>query len=95
MCDPPVCSQVCDEGALKPVEMEKIRLGTAVVKRSACLAYSKTIPDCDYCYDRCPLKDKAIVYENGPVIKEEHCAGCGVCEYYCISSPKAVTISTI
>ncbi len=92
LCDPPVCSQVCDEGALLPIEKEEIWLGTATVKRSACLAYSKTIPDCDYCYDRCPLKDKAIVYENGPVIKEAHCAGCGVCEYYCISTPKAVEI---
>ncbi len=95
LCDSPACSQVCDEGALKPVEKEKIKLGVAIVNTGTCLAYSKTIPDCDYCYDRCPLKDKAIFYNSGPVIKKECCAGCGICEYYCISNPKAVKVSPI
>ncbi len=92
LCDVPVCSRVCDEGAILPVEKENVRLGIAVVKRSACLAYSQTILGCNYCHDKCPLKDKAIVYENGPVIKEEHCTGCGICEFFCVSNPKAIEV---
>ena len=90
LCDPPVCSEVCEEGALLPVGVEDIKIGVARFKKSTCLAAQRIDPSCDYCYDRCPLKDKAITFDKGPVVNEDNCAGCGVCEYFCISNPKSI-----
>jgi len=88
--DPPVCSEVCEEGALLPVRVEDIKIGVARFKVSTCLAAQGIDRSCDYCYDRCPLKDKAITFDKGPVVNEENCAGCGVCEYFCVSNPKSI-----
>ncbi len=90
LCDPPVCSTVCDEGALVPIRVEDIKIGVAKFKKSTCLAAQGIDRSCDYCYDRCPLKDKAITFDKGPVVNEENCAGCGVCEYFCVSNPKSI-----
>lgn len=95
LCDPPVCSRVCPEGALKPVDTREIKIGLAVVEKDSCLAYQGIDLNCDYCYDRCPLKDRAIAFDRGPVIDDGVCTGCGVCEYYCVSNPKAIRISPL
>ncbi len=92
LCDPVVCAKVCDEGALEHIGYERIKIGLAVVNKSTCLAYNGSVPTCDYCYDRCPLKGEAITYHNGPVINNEACTGCGLCEYYCVSNPRALKV---
>jgi ferredoxin-type protein NapG len=42
---------------------------------------------CGECYMVCPLREHAITYEPGaflsPVISEEDCVGCGLCEEIC------------
>lgn len=95
LCDPPVCSQVCEEGALAPVKTDEIKIGIAMVNQAACFAHQGIDQNCDYCYDRCPLKDKAIIFKKGPEIQEEFCTGCGICEFFCVSTPKAIKISPV
>jgi len=92
LCDPPVCSRVCPEEALVPVDFGQIRIGRARVNKAVCFAHQRIDRSCDYCYDRCPLKDRAITYDKGPIVLDEFCVGCGVCEYYCLSTPKSITI---
>lgn len=42
---------------------------------------------CGECYMFCPVRERAITLEPGaflaPVIHEEHCVGCGLCEEIC------------
>lgn len=93
LCDPVVCSYVCPEGAIEPITTADISIGVAVVKNETCFAALGMDPSCNYCFDRCPLKDKAIKFNGGPIIQEESCTGCGICAYYCVSNPKSIIIS--
>ncbi len=89
LCEDYPCIQACPEEALLPVE--NVRMGTAHLIHSKCLAYNGQI--CDYCFDRCPLKREAIVMENRkPRIIEAHCTGCGICEYLCPAPGKGIKI---
>ena len=70
--------------------MEDAGMGTAYILESRCL--NRTVGTmCWTCYDRCPLRGKAIILENGlmPVITKA-CVGCGVCEHVC--PHQAVTV---
>jgi ferredoxin len=47
-----------------------------------CLAWSGG--DCVMCYVKCPLSDEAIFLDDlKPVVREEKCTGCGICEGAC------------
>ena len=91
LCEDTPCISACPEGALLPVE--KIKMGRAYVIQSKCFGYNGQVGMCDYCFDRCPLKNQAIVMENHkPRINAEHCAGCGLCEYFCPAPGKAIKV---
>jgi len=94
LCDALYCVEACSEDALLRAEKEEIRMGVAVVEREKCFAWRREDPSCDYCYTRCPFPDKAIkmIKGGGPVVIKEACVGCGLCEYYCVTGQKAITI---
>ncbi len=83
LCNGLLCIAACKEGALKPREhADKVKMGIARINQSRCLAWGGQ--DCQLCYIKCPLRGDAIYQEDGkPVINEEKCVGCGVCEYAC------------
>ena len=83
LCNGLLCIAACKEGALKPVaHADKVNMGIARINESRCLAWGGQ--DCQLCYIKCPLRGDAIFHEDGkPVINEEKCVGCGVCEYAC------------
>ncbi len=85
------CPPACPTGALDAsvTSMEKANMGRAVMMKEQCLNY-KGGTMCWTCYDRCPLRGKAIILEDGviPAITDA-CVGCGVCEYVC--PEKAIT----
>lgn len=85
------CSAVCPSDALEDVRIEDVRMGYAELDRDKCHTWKGDII-CRSCFERCPLKAKAIVLEAGlfPVITDQ-CAGCGVCEYVC--PQKAITVT--
>lgn len=79
------CPPVCPTGALDPqaTQMEDAGMGLAYILKKFCHNYIDSTM-CMTCYDRCPMRGKAIVLVNGlvPAITED-CVGCGVCAYIC------------
>ncbi|HBO84566.1 MAG TPA: nitrate reductase [Deltaproteobacteria bacterium] len=93
LCDEFVCITACKTGALQMVKREDVRMGLAVLNQKHCHRWAGMDPMCDYCFDRCPLKGRAIIIDDmGPEIDDKRCAGCGLCEYVCPADPKAVVI---
>lgn len=86
------CPPVCPSGALDTslTRMEDVRMGRAILLTERCHNFTDG-PMCWTCYDRCPLRGKAIVLEAGirPAVTQD-CVGCGVCAYVC--PIKAITI---
>ncbi len=97
MCDGLVCASSCPRGALVPVTAAEMRIAAIDFDAGACLAAQGTEPDCDECFQRCPLKGTAITHARGagPEIHGTTCTGCGVCGHYCPSSPKALIVQAV
>ena len=93
MCEGLACGAACPTGALRPIGVTAMRIAQIRFDADACWARQGLDPGCDYCFDRCPLKGEAIVYERGrgPRINDRACTGCGVCVYFCPAQPKALT----
>ena len=102
----PVCptgaldeQSVTTDGAL---DITLSRMGVAVIDTSACVAFWGI--QCDACHRACPLIDEAIVIEYDknertgkhafltPVVVNDVCTGCGMCEHACITEKAAITI---
>lgn len=94
MCDGLVCAPACPTGALLPVTPETMKIATAVFSADACWARQGLDPDCDYCFDRCPLRGSAITYRrgDGPTLIADSCTGCGCCVHFCPAQPKAMAV---
>lgn len=79
------CVPACPTGALdiKVQSMHDVHIGQAYILESGCHNYTDGIM-CMTCYDRCPLRGKAIILNFGylPAVTTA-CAGCGVCERVC------------
>lgn len=79
------CTTVCPTGALDNgvKDMSHVRMGQAHIRSDRCHNYTDGII-CMTCFDRCPLRNKAVVLEGGltPMITTA-CAGCGNCQYVC------------
>lgn len=95
LCDDFPCIKACTPGALKPIKSkEEVQMGVAVINISRCLAYADQ--PCKACVIKCPLSGKAITYENlKPIIHEDACVGCGVCEQVCKTVNDLRAIKTV
>jgi ferredoxin-type protein NapG len=92
MCDGLLCMHNCPTGALLPLPISEIDMGTAVWHEPLCLR-TKGEP-CTICVDQCPIGEVAIQLVEGKIkVIEEGCTGCGVCQHYCPTSPKSITIT--
>lgn len=93
------CGQVCPTSAIPALPLETKRqavMGLAVVDHNRCLPWSAGMT-CIVCEEMCPVPQKAIRLEEAtmlnaqgqavalqrPVVLQELCIGCGVCEYQC------------
>jgi ferredoxin-type protein NapG len=93
VCDGLKCTQACPSGALRPLAYpEQIRMGLAVVDGAACLRGSGD--DCKVCVDLCPIGEPALTLDGSgpPRVIESGCVGCGVCQQYCPTTPKAIVV---
>lgn len=104
ICDDLACMKVCPSGALQLVDRMAIRIGLAVWDGLTCLRANHD--PCTECLDRCPLGMEAIQLAGNAirVIAPDDlagagtgrgCTGCGVCEQYCPTLPKAIRIVPI
>ncbi|MBI3600287.1 MAG: 4Fe-4S dicluster domain-containing protein [Nitrospinae bacterium] len=107
MCEDMPCVKVCEPGALKKTDGEPLKMGRAMIIKERCHVWGGRDPFCNYCFERCPLKNDAIYMDNnpsfskgglvglsggGPVIRGDKCTGCGICEYICVADPPAIKV---
>lgn len=83
-------------------DINKSKMGIAVVDENSCIAFWGI--QCDACYRACPLLGEAIKlkYERiertgkhaflKPVVIEDVCTGCGMCEHACVTDKAAIKI---
>ena len=91
VCDSLACMNQCPSGALSPIPLADIDMGTAVWRESTCVRSKGE--DCTICIDHCPVGEVAIALRDGKVVVfEQGCIGCGVCQHDCPTSPKSIVV---
>ncbi len=115
MCRDIPCTVSCPTGALDRslvsekddhgnmmLDVNKTRIGLAVIDRETCIAFWGI--QCDACYRTCPLIDKAVTVEYlrnertgkhtimAPVVHSDHCTGCGMCERACVTKKASIFV---
>lgn len=115
MCRDVPCVAACPTGALDPplvqepdadggaqFEINRARMGLAVIDRETCIAYWGI--QCDACYRACPLLDKAITIDYArndrtgkhavmaPLVHSDACTGCGMCEHACVTKKASIFV---
>jgi ferredoxin-type protein NapG len=91
VCDGLQCMHACPSGALRPIPLGEIDMGTAVWNEARCVRSHGEA--CTTCVDQCPVGSVAIELSGGKVrVIEDGCIGCGVCEHYCPTGPKSITV---
>lgn len=93
LCDDMPCSAACPTGGLAMVEPADVRMGKAMLDPVRCLCLGDVA--CTVCYESCPLKDHAIIWDadiKAPLINLRYCTGCGVCVHVCPAPDRPLTI---
>ncbi len=93
VCEDLACMQVCPSGALQKIPRHLIDMGIAELRRDICLRSDGE--DCQICVEKCPLGAVAIEipHQGADVeVKTDGCVGCGVCEMYCPTVPRAIVV---
>jgi MauM/NapG family ferredoxin protein len=93
VCDGLLCMHACPTGALTPIPLADIDMGTAMWREEHCLR--TRAEDCTICVDQCPIGAVAIeLTDTGRInVIEDGCIGCGVCEHYCPTTPKSIVVT--
>jgi ferredoxin-type protein NapG len=91
VCDGLKCMHVCPSGALVPIPLGEINMGTAVWNYETCIRSHGE--NCTICIDQCPIGSVAIELRANMVhVHEAGCTGCGVCQQQCPTSPKSIVV---
>jgi MauM/NapG family ferredoxin protein len=87
-----LCGYVCPTGAINKLTVEEkkfVRIGTAIVDRHRCIAWEQQ-KHCLVCDEVCPfnaIESREVKTIGGvarvPVVNEDLCVGCGMCEQHC------------
>lgn len=95
-CEEVACTDACPSGALTLIEdRHLIRMGLAEVFLDRCVRTSGK--ECQICLDVCPIGESAIdINAAGRVeIHPDACTGCGQCQFYCPTRPRAIQVRPI
>jgi ferredoxin len=76
-----LCQQVCPVDAIQPVKQQELKIGTARVDHSSCLAWDQGAK-CLVCVEACQYH-AAVPYQGRVTIDVNKCVGCGFCESGC------------
>ncbi len=102
------CGHVCPTGAIQELslkEKQKFVIGTAYIIRDICIPWSEA-RNCIVCEEVCPVARKAITLEKTiaknkdglnvevllPIVHEDRCIGCGICENKCPVNGQAAIV---
>ncbi|MGQ9817952.1 MAG: 4Fe-4S binding protein [bacterium] len=99
------CGQICPTGAIRSLPLEEktyVRIGTAVIDRSRCIAWEQN-KTCLICDEACPYNainnfNETIqhITIGRPFVDERLCTGCGICESRCpIEARSAIEVYSI
>lgn len=99
ICDELACMKACPSGALALVDRLAIRMGLARPRHDVCVRSAGE--DCRVCVERCPIGADAIrVGDDGRITVVDPdkaagvgCTGCGICQQYCPTMPKAIVVT--
>ncbi|MBD3241448.1 MAG: 4Fe-4S dicluster domain-containing protein [Chitinivibrionales bacterium] len=96
-----LCGYTCPTGAIRRLphdDKEFAKIGTAVLDRHRCLAWSQN-KECLVCDEVCPYNAIEARVEQTtkgpfkvPVVFEDYCIGCGMCEHHCPISVQAAIV---
>ncbi|MEG2628522.1 MAG: 4Fe-4S dicluster domain-containing protein [Raoultibacter sp.] len=80
-----LCTDVCPTGALRYDTPTQANIGVAKVVKDACVAWDWS--GCTVCKDACPVEGAITLDDHDrPVVQEDLCDGCGLCEQVCPSA---------
>jgi MauM/NapG family ferredoxin protein len=92
VCSSLACMHDCPTGALLPVPLTDIDMGTAIWNSSTCLR-TDLGESCTVCVDVCPIGEVAIRLDGNHVqVVEDGCVGCGLCQLKCPTKPKSIVV---
>ena len=97
LCEDLPCISVCEPKALVSLpSVRNVKMGTAVINQKLCYAWADGA-DCDYCVKECPFPGEAIYLDDQrrPVVNEDICTGCGLCEQVCPSRQSAIIVKRL
>ncbi len=93
-----LCTAACPTGALELVKktsediQAKVKMGRARIDTNICYSYNGA--SCGVCVRACPFEGKALKagFFERPILNEDWCVGCGLCERACIRYPQAISV---
>ncbi len=88
------CGRACPTEAIRPLAIEEKRLlqmGVAHINKTRCIAWD-TEKICLVCNEQCSYQAIVGDEKKRPIIKEEKCTGCGICENKCPVDGEAAII---
>jgi NAD-dependent dihydropyrimidine dehydrogenase PreA subunit len=105
-----LCGQVCPSEAIRPLPLpdkQRVVIGLAAIDTNRCIPY-RLGENCMVCEEHCPIPEKAIVFEESearspsgasfvlkkPVVVQEKCIGCGICQRKCPVKAAAAIVVT-
>jgi ferredoxin-type protein NapF len=91
------CGRVCPTEAIRPLSVEekrKIQMGVAKIDKTRCIAYEEG-KICLVCNEQCSYHAVVGDDKKRPMVKEEICTGCGICENKCpVDGDSAIIVYT-
>jgi ferredoxin-type protein NapF len=88
------CGRICPTQAIKMVSLEEkrlIQMGIAHINKTRCIAWD-TEKICLVCNEQCSYHAIVGDEKKRPIVKEEKCTGCGICENKCPMDGEAAII---
>ncbi len=88
------CGRVCPTEAIRSVTLEEkrlIQMGIAHIDKTRCIAWD-TEKICLVCNEQCSYHAVVGDDKKRPIVKEEKCTGCGICENKCPVDGEAAII---
>ncbi|MFN4244056.1 MAG: 4Fe-4S dicluster domain-containing protein [Tepidisphaerales bacterium] len=94
LCEPLACMTACPTGALGFVPRLHIRIGRAHWGAGKCLRSGGEL--CTLCVEACPVGNAALdINADGEIEVHDACTGCGVCQYVCPTTPRAIVVTPL